>query len=73
MGIERLERVMWRIRSTHPGKKTITNPQLRLAIMHECGTDPKTYRNNRAALKRLGWIKHKGRVYVQLTDKDISG
>ena len=71
MGLERLERVMWRLRKANPDVRSISNAQLRLAIMHECGTDPRTYKMNREALKRLGWVK----AYVHtvwLTNKDIT-
>lgn len=73
MSVEKLERVMWRLRKRHPNKVKLTIPQLRLAIMHECGTDPYTYKVNKAALVRLGWIKSLGRTRVALTGKDITG
>ena len=41
--------------------------------MLECGTDPRTYYQNRKALKYLGWIKPVGRVHIKLTGADITG
>lgn len=73
MGIDRLERVMWRLRKRHPGLDVVTNKQLRLAIMYECGTSPMTVVNNRKALKELGWIKPHGTSWVKLTGADIRG
>jgi len=71
--IEKLERVMWRLRKRHPDASSITNLQLKRAIMYECGTDPTTFRNNRKALKDLGWIKPVSRKSIKLTDADIRG
>lgn len=73
MSIERLERVMWRVRKKNPGQNKVSNLALKRAIMIECGTDPTTYRNNRKALKDLGWIKIHGRKCVELTNVDITG
>jgi len=70
MTIERLERVMQRIRHNNPGVRTINNSQLRLAIMHELGTDPRTYQKNRKALRQLGWIKPSIH-HVWLTNNDV--
>ena len=72
MTIQKLERVMWLVRSSWPNQDIITNHQLKLAIMKEIGTDRKTYRNNRRALKELGWIRTKGTQYIILTNKDLS-
>ena len=63
MGIDKLERVMWRLRKKHPKQNYITNHELRRAIMHEIGTDPTTYTKNRKVLinldgsrvERIGW------------------
>jgi len=71
MSVEKLERVLWRVRKTHPNSKIISNNNLRRAIMYECGTDPVTYRNNRRALVVLGWIKKYNTGSIELTDKDL--
>lgn len=74
MSVERLERVLWRLRRTRPLKRdppVYTNRELRIAIMKECGTSPMTIVNNRRALKELGWIDTKRRSSVELTDKDL--
>ena len=46
--------------------------QLERAIMFECGTDPKTMRNNKNALKKLGWIVFHRGSDITLTDNDLS-
>ena len=73
MSVSTLERVLWRIRKSHPGAEFITNDMLARSIMYECGTDPKTIRNNRNALKKLGWIKTRNKSSVLLTDNDLTG
>ena len=71
MTVETLKRVMWRLRAHQPDSRRRTNAALQQAIMHEVGTDPRTYKTNRRALVKLGWITtHKS--YVWLTDKDVS-
>ena len=72
MSVEKLERVLWRVRKRNPNKTQITNHELKRAIMYECGTDPKTYTNNRKALIVLGWLRSRGN-YVELTDNDLTG
>lgn len=72
MGIEKLERTLWRIRKNNPQKNRISNQELKKAIMYECGTDPKTYTSNRKALLTLQWIKSDGTKHIKLTDKDIN-
>jgi hypothetical protein len=72
MSVERLERVLWRLRKRNPGKTEIKLLELERAIMYECGTDPKTYRHNKAALVKLGWITSQGKM-IRLTGKDITG
>lgn len=73
MTVEKLKRVLWRVRERHPGKIGITNYELRRAIMYELGTDQRTYKNNRKALIQLGWIKSHSRQKIQLTDNDLTG
>lgn len=70
--IEKLERVMWRLRRMSPVDKRLTVKQLKIAIMREIGTDQRTYYANKKALKDLGWIKAKGTRYIILTDKDLT-
>jgi hypothetical protein len=72
MSIQKLERVLRRIRAENPGRKKISRPILQKAIMKEIGIDPRTYRQNREALISLGWLRsHKGNAFW-LTDKDIT-
>ena len=73
MSIERLERVLWRVRKRHPNTTAITNAELKRAIMYECGTDDRTIYMNRKALINLQWIKAYGKKKVKLTGKDITG
>lgn len=71
--MERLERVLWRLRRSLPGRQRFTWKELRKAIIYECGTDDRTYYNNVKALRTLGWIRsakgHKNKLI--LTDKDL--
>lgn len=71
MSVEKLERVLWRLRKNNPNTNKITNHELRRAIMHECGTDPSTYTKNRKALAYLGWIKARKSMII-LTNKDLT-
>ena len=73
MSVEKLERVMWRIRKRNPNNLKITVHELRRAIMYEIGTDPRTYSVSKTALTRLGWIKKKGNAHVWLTGNDLTG
>lgn len=73
MSVEKLERVMWRVRKLNPNKNVVTIPSLRRAIMLEIGTDPRTYYANKRALVDLGWIKSEGRSrHVTLTNNDLT-
>ena len=72
MSVEKLERVMWRIRAEHKDAVKISNQQLTKAIMMEIGTDPRTIRCNRKALVKLGWIKARNSGSIRLTDIDLT-
>ena len=73
MGITNLERVMWRLRKNNPTNTPITNNELRKIIDVECGTDTRTYKSNRKALIRLGWICNYNKKKIKITNKDITG
>jgi len=73
MSVERLERVIQRLRKRYPGRHSILNTELARAIMMECGTTPITITNNRKALIKIGLIKTQGKRRVRLTDVDITG
>jgi len=73
MSIEKLERVLWRVRKKCKNHERIPNHELRRAIMYECGTHPNTYKTNRKALFTLKWIVSNGGNHVKLTDKDLTG
>ena len=71
MSIESLKRVMWRLRKRFPDADRVTNNELRKVIEIECGTDPRTYRVNRAVMIRQGWIKSYGKKCIYMTNKDL--
>lgn len=68
MTIERLERVMWRLRKN----KKPNRDHLHDCIMRECGTDPITIKNNVAALKKLKWIVFSAGKDIELTGSDLN-
>ena len=72
MSVEKLRRVLWRLRSMRPGQDSFTRPELERAIMYECGTSPLTYRRNRLALVKLQWMRRKKNGWVRLTGKDLA-
>ena len=74
MTIEKLERVMWRVRKYEPNNKHPYRSTYRRAIMFECGTSPATIKNNIKALKELKWIKQYGpsRQRYTLTNNDLN-
>jgi len=74
MTTEKLERVLWRLRTKHPKpKELIHNTTLRRAVILEIGYDYRTYNNIRSTLKRLGWIKQINTQQLQLTGTDLTG
>jgi len=73
MSIEKLERVMWRLRKRNPNNDRPTWAELRRAIMYECGTDISTFYKNKQALVTLGWIKTRNGLRLSITNKDITG
>jgi len=73
MSIEKLERVLWRVRKNNKGCEHILNSSLRRAIMVECGIHNNTYKSNRKALQHLGWIKGYDKHHIILTGNDLTG
>lgn len=71
MTVDKLARVMWRLRASNPDCNTIRMKELRKAIMIECGTDPRTYYKNKRALYHLGWVRARNNHFVTLTGADI--
>lgn len=59
MTVEQLKRVMWIIKEEHKSLDKISLAMLRKAIMHECGTDPRTITKHTSALLKLGWIRRR--------------
>ncbi len=72
MSIEKLQRVMWRVRQNTPGSDRVKILDLRRAIMHEVGTDIRTYYVTKGALTLLGWIRAINNKWVKLTGKDLT-
>lgn len=73
MPIERLERVMWRLRKNNPDNDKPSNAELRRAVIVECGYCMRTYSELRKALIDIGWIRAYNRKRIRLTNKDITG
>ena len=71
MTIEMLKRVITRVRLIAPGKKKITQNQLRKAIIIERGHSMATYYNIKKALIDIGWLRTK-KTKFELTDLDIT-
>ena len=72
MTVERLARVMWRLRKNLKNKDdVVTNQELERAIMYECGTDRRTLLYNRKALIKLGWLKAVNTSRLKLTGEDL--
>jgi len=71
MSIQKLERVLWRLRKMSDNPKYPKFIDLRRAIMYECGTHPATYITNKRALTTLGWIEKYTKARLKLTDKDL--
>ena len=72
MSVEKLERVLWRLRKRNPGVDKPSYLELRRAIMLECGTCEATYKSNKRALKFLGWIAAYNSKRCKLTNKDLN-
>jgi hypothetical protein len=71
MSVQKLKRVLWRLRRRCPNEKSPCMTELERAIMYECGTCPKTIKENKKALSKLGWIKlYRGKRF-ELTDEDL--
>ena len=71
MTIEKLQRVMWRLRKNNPGNDTPSYKELRKAIAQEIGTDSRTYYVNRKALYLVGYIKAYGKQRLKITNEDL--
>lgn len=72
MTVEKLERVMWRIRQTYTYQLKYYNwTLLKQTIMKEIGTDKRTYTNTVKALRALKWIKSHNHNQFILTGKDL--
>lgn len=69
MTIEKLKRVMWRIREKHPNKSMIMMNDLTRAIMYEVGTYDDTIKRVKKQLIMLGWIRtHNKKIEIRQGD-----
>lgn len=73
MTLERLERVLWRLRKNIHSVDCFDAKDLTIAIMRECGTDPRTVRVNIQALLALAWIEKVDEETFSLTGRDLNG
>jgi len=71
MTVEKLERVMERIRKKHQSHEEIDRTIVYDAIMREIGTDNRTIYANIKALKRLKWLKASGKRTLIITGLDL--
>jgi hypothetical protein len=70
MTIEKLKRVMWRLRKLgldHPSYN-----DLEVVIMQECGTCKATFTRNKRALFKLGYCVRYTKKRFSLSDKDLT-
>jgi len=74
MTVEKLKRILQRVRARNPGQDIIKRNELEQCIMIECGTCKATYFNNKRALVKLGWIKaYPGSKHkIEITGKDLT-
>ena len=73
MSLDKLRRVIWRLREKFPGKnQKILNFELRKAICEEIGTNIITYRNNRKDLITLRMIKPIRSKYIKIISDIIN-
>lgn len=71
MSVEKLQRVMWRLRSRNNSDLKIPVTELQRCVMLEIGTDPRTYVITKNALIRLQWIRTRKNRHIWLTGKDV--
>ena len=75
MSVNQLERVLWRLRNRlrrHGlGEVDIPIDKLRVCIMLECGTDPRTVKKHIDALVALGWVELVDSERFSLTSEDL--
>lgn len=70
MSIQKLKRVMWRLREMNKGNRILHTSMLRKAIMLEIGTDEVTIKRNIQKLKELEWIDQRTRHIFHVEDYD---
>lgn len=70
MTLEKLKRVIERLREEFGHLEWVTKNELSRAIMFEIGTDDRTIYSNTRKLKQLGWIKADGhRIFITGRDE----
>jgi len=57
MGIEKLKRVVWLLQERHPGG-VYRRKEVERAIMEICGYHPQTIKTVKAALLKVGYLRH---------------
>jgi hypothetical protein len=72
MTLDKLKRVMQRIRERNLGKDRVKRFEVERAIMFECGTDSRTYKKHRTTLLELGWLRSDRGNHFRLTDRDLT-
>jgi len=72
MSVEKLQRVLWRVRKNYPNVERYPWLALQRAVMLEIGTDPRTYWCNKKALIRLQWVRTENKAKFTLSGKDLT-
>ncbi len=74
MTIEKLKRVIWRLKEIQPDG-LYSESQIRLAIMEECGTDERTITHTIKKMRELKMLEPAGigklKADVALTQKEL--
>lgn len=70
MTVEQLKRIMWRLDEMKvPHEKALLS-EIRLAIMHETGTDERTIQSHLAKMVELKYIRRMSRFTYELTHNE---
>jgi dynactin complex subunit len=69
-GVNKLKRVIWRLKEEYPNKEFYLKEDIRRTIIMECGIDERTIATNIKALKELGWLKCQRKRFFIVEGKD---
>jgi len=72
MSVEKLNRVLELLHERFPNNKTVRRLELERAIMEVIGTSPRTVKENKKALVKLGWVKF-GKRHVLILRHWLTG